>query len=84
MPCHDSIGQYHTVARTTTGDCFHAGFATCLDQRIATVTCLLFGTEFSLLAACFTISKDELIVPRNLPLILLRISPETKPIILQN
>ena len=51
LPCHDSIDQYHTVARTTAGDNFHTGFATCFN--VATITCLLFGTKLSPLASPF-------------------------------
>ena len=40
-----------------TGDSFYTGFATCLN--VAVVTCLLFGTELSLPAACFTISHNS-------------------------
>ena len=28
LPCHDSLDQYHTVARITTGSSFYTGFAT--------------------------------------------------------
>ena len=55
LSCHDSIDQYHTVVRTTTGVSFHPGFASCLN--VATVICLFFSTELSLLAAGFAMHE---------------------------
>ena len=54
LPCHDSIDQYHTKARTKTGDSFHTGFATsqCSNHDLPS---FWHRTQFD----CFTISHNS-------------------------
>ena len=58
LSCHDSLDQYHTVARIKTWYSFRTGFATSSTYSVATVTCHLFSSQLSPLAACLTISHN--------------------------
>ena len=57
LPCHDSLDQYHTVARTMAGDSFHTILALPFPQRSNRLPLFWHRTQ----SACFTISHTSYI-----------------------